>query len=136
MTTATKTLTAESRLATTAQPRCRWGRFSAGLALGTGGCGLGLWTALTAGAAWGGHAQFDLPMESLIVRGLISAALIATGFALMVAGVSEAPAETDLDLAAPAPVEAGAARDELICRRCNAANDTLARYCDQCGLRL
>jgi len=113
--------------------RRRWG-FTTGTCLAAAGLLLGAVTA----ARYAMHAGLQLPAEpplTIALRLSAGAMLVVTGFTLMVLSVRGVDAED------PAPdrnaeVAASIAGDDLLCRRCGAANDYLARFCDQCGKRL
>lgn len=62
--------------------------------------------------------------------------LVLLGFCMMVLYAREIDARVAADEVRPAETAIHAAADELLCVRCGAANDSLARFCDQCGRRL
>jgi hypothetical protein len=62
--------------------------------------------------------------------------LVMLGFCVMVLNARELEAGDAAEAVRPEDPAKIAASDELLCTQCGAANDNLARYCDQCGRRL
>ena len=85
--------------------------------------------------AMGGQA-FAEPVMVTVLRVAGSGVLIVAGFTLMVLSVRGVDAAENTADDVREEIVSAAAGEDVLCRACGAANDHLARFCDQCGKRL
>jgi hypothetical protein len=126
------------RLSTTP---CRrgWKRpasYSTGVLLALSGLILGAAAAANyALRAAGGQVPAE-PAFATVLRVAGCGVLVIAGFTLMVLSVRGVDAAGQDGADVRTDIVSASAGEELLCHACGAANDHLARFCDQCGKRL
>jgi hypothetical protein len=82
-----------------------------------------------------GHVAVE-PWLTVGLRVAGGVGLVVAGFVLMVLSIRGVDAEEVVVTDHRIHLEAAVAGHDLLCGRCGAANDHLARFCDQCGRKL
>lgn len=136
----TPTLTSETPTTRTVGVRSRPWKRSTGYAAGIVLALAGLVFSAVAVASYalrlaGGVAPGE-PMLAVGLRVAGGVALVMLGFTVMVLSIRGVDADEGEPTEVRTAVETAVAAEEILCRRCGAANDFLARFCDQCGRRL
>jgi hypothetical protein len=85
--------------------------------------------------AAGGHVPAE-PVFVTVLRVAGSCMLVILGFGLMVLSVRGVEVQDAGAAEVRTEIVSASAGEEILCRGCGAANDYLARFCDQCGRRL
>jgi hypothetical protein len=109
--------------------------YATGLALALSGLVFGAVSAAQYAVrmAGGGAGEPALAVGVRVAGGVM---LVLAGFGVMVLSIRGVDADEGDPPEVRTSVEAAAAGDDILCARCGAANDHLARFCDQCGRRL
>jgi hypothetical protein len=114
----------------------RAGGFATGVLLALSGLLLAAAAAVSYGQRAAAGQLAGEPALALGLRAVGGLCLVAFGFTVMVLCSRSIDAQAAPTADSRTELSAAIAGEELLCGRCGAANDHLARFCDQCGRRL